>query len=221
MIKAVVFDLDGTLINSLEDLAQSMNAALVENGLPIHPIEKYKLMIGDGVTTLAKRAAGSENAAVYEPVLARMREIYKRNATNNTATYKGIAQVVKQLKSDGIKLAVLTNKLESFALSLVDYFFEKDTFDFVKGATLASNVKPDPAGMLELLKQLDVKPGETILVGDSGVDMQVADAVGAFGVGAAWGFRPREELEKYRAKAIIDDPEQLLAVVGQASRQYP
>jgi len=219
MIKAVVFDLDGTLIDSLEDLAESMNSALVANGLPAHPIKDYKLMIGDGLTNLAKRAAGSDNAAVYEPVLAKMREIYKKNATNKTAIYKGITQVVNKLKADGIKLAVLTNKLEPFALSLVDYFFEKDTFDFVKGATLASNVKPDPAGMLELLQQLDVKPAETILIGDSGVDMQVADSVGAFGVGAAWGFRPRQELERNRAKAIIDTPEQLLAVLEQASRQ--
>ena len=214
--KAVVFDLDGTLINSLEDLGDSMNAALAANGLPTHPYEDFKLMIGNGVTNLAKRACGSEEPAVYEPVLKAMRENYSKNALNKTYVYPGIHELIAYLRQRNIKLAVLTNKDQGFSVHIIDHYFKGGTFEIVWGAAPGRAIKPDPAALSQLLEQLNVTAQQTIFIGDSGVDMQVAGAVGAYAAGANWGLRPREELLANGADIIIDTPMELLAVIEQA-----
>ena len=214
--KAVVFDLDGTLINSLEDLGDSMNAALRANGLPTHPYEDFKLMIGNGVTNLAKRACGSEDIGVYGPVLTAMRENYSRNALNKTYVYPGIHELIEYLSQKAVRLAVLTNKDQDFSVRIIDHYFKSGTFEIVWGAMPGRAIKPDPAALSQLLQGLNVTPQQTIFIGDSGVDMQVACAVGAYAAGASWGLRPKEELLADGADIIIDTPMELLAVVEQA-----
>jgi len=207
---AVIFDLDGTLIDSLEDLADSMNAALHGAGLPGHDKEEYKVMIGNGVSTLAKRAARSEDPSVYEPVLANMRRIYPERAFQKTYIYSGIGELLASLRAASIEIAVLTNKDQVFASNIVDHYFGPASFDAVWGAMPGRAVKPDPSALLELIALLGTEPAKTVFVGDSGLDMQTARAAGTAAAGVSWGFRTKHELENHGAQIILNRPSDLL-----------
>jgi phosphoglycolate phosphatase len=212
--KAIVFDLDGTLINSLDDLADSMNWALERNGLPTHPVEDYKLKIGNGVTMLAKRSIPKDRQGFVGDVLKLMRDHYSKHALVKTHVYAGLAKVIEQIKAAGCKLGVLTNKDQVFATVIVEHFFGKGYFDIVWGAAPGRAIKPDPAALVELLRVLAVEPHEAVFIGDSGVDMEVAKAAGCDSVGVLWGFRTREELQEHGARQIIEQPSQLLPLLG-------
>jgi phosphoglycolate phosphatase len=211
--KAVIFDLDGTLIDSLDDLADSMNYALIQNGLPPHQVESYKEMIGNGVKMLVARAVGPDRPDLLDPVLAAMRSRYSQTALNKTRVYDGLDGIVRQLKQNGLKLAVLTNKDDAFAVHIVEHFFGKGIFDCIWGAAPGRAIKPDPAALNELLAVLAVQPQQVALIGDSAVDMDVAAACRVDSIGVAWGFRSRDELAKHRAGRIIDAPDALLQVL--------
>jgi phosphoglycolate phosphatase len=214
LYKVAIFDLDGTLLNTLADLADSMNDALSAQGFLIHSAANYKQMIGNGVTNLVKRALPSDRPEMLGPTLRLMRDNYAKNALNKTRPYDGVLETVRKLHKSGVKLAVLTNKDQSFSVHIVEHYFGKDTFQLIWGAIPGRPIKPDPAALCELLAQLKVRPDEAVFVGDSGVDMDVARAASVYSVGVTWGFRSRQELLEHQALAVIDTPAELMKLMA-------
>jgi phosphoglycolate phosphatase len=209
--KAVIFDLDGTLLNTLNDLADAMNDALREAGVVTHPADKYKLMVGDGIRNLVKRALPADRQDLFDKAFATMRENYTKNALNKTKIIDGILKTLQKLREKNIKLAVLTNKDQNFSVRIIEHYFGDKMFELIWGAMLGRPIKPDPVALIELLARLNVKPDDAVFVGDSGVDMDVAAAAGVSSIGVTWGFRSRGELVEHHAGIIIDKPEEILS----------
>ncbi len=214
--KAVIFDLDGTLVNSLEDLADATNYALKSFGQQVHSAEELKQMVGEGTRTLISRALNNENTELIEPVLMKMREKYMQICLDKSRPYKGLQEVVTELAKKKIKLAVLTNKDEKMAQKIVSHFFG-GLFQIVKGTIEAVAVKPEPTAVLQVLEKLGVRPEETIFVGDSKIDVQTAKAAGIKAVGVSWGFRSRGELVEAGADAVIEEAAALLKILNPKS----
>lgn len=212
--KAVIFDLDGTLLNTLEDLADSLNQVLAEEGLPTHSCQEYRFMVGNGLETLLVRAlpAGLRVPAHVRPFYKKFIALYRERQVDKTRPYPGIDELLKALLDKGIHLAVLSNKSHPNTLAVVDHFFP-DIFEAVLGLRPEVPAKPDPAGALEIIQTLAVGPAETLYVGDSDVDMETAVAAGLYPLGVSWGYRLRAELEAAGARAIIDEPLDLLRFV--------
>ncbi|MDO8302053.1 MAG: HAD family hydrolase [Sedimentisphaerales bacterium] len=213
LYKAAIFDLDGTLLDTLDDLADAMNDALKTQGFATHPAERYKRMVGNGVINLAKRALPADRQEMLEPILGLMRQNYAKNALNKTKPYDGVLKTVLKLHENGVKLAVLTNKDQTFSVRIVEHYFGKEMFDLIWGAIPGRPIKPDPAALYELLTKLDVPPEKAVFVGDSGVDMDTAKAANVKSVGVTWGFRGRQELTEHHAGHIVDNPAELLKVL--------
>jgi phosphoglycolate phosphatase len=210
--KAAIFDLDGTLLDTLDDLADAMNDALTSQGFPTHPTDDYKLMIGNGVTNLVKRALPPDRPEMLEHTLYLMRKNYTQNAINKTKPYDGIVETLRNLHQNGLKLAVLTNKDQNFSVNLVEHYFGKELFELIWGAIVGRPIKPDPAALYELLAGLNVPQKQAVFIGDSGVDMDVAKAANVDSVGVTWGFREKNELIAHHAGRIIDRPQELLKI---------
>lgn len=210
--KAAIFDLDGTLLDTLDDLADAMNDALTAQGFPAHPADDYKLMIGNGVTNLAKRALPPDRQEMLENTLCLMRKNYAQNAINKTKPYDGILETLRNLRQNGLKLAVLTNKDQNFSVMIVEHYFGRDTFELIWGAIVGRPIKPDPAALYELLARLNVPQKQAVFIGDSGVDMDVARAANVDSVGVTWGFREKNELIAHHAGTIIERPQELLKI---------
>jgi phosphoglycolate phosphatase len=211
--KAAIFDLDGTLLDTLEDLADAMNDALRQASLATHPADSYKLMIGDGVNNLVRRALPADRPDLIEITLKMMRENYAKNALNKTKIYPGMFETLLKVRQKGARLAILTNKDQAFSVHIVEHYFD-NLFEVIWGAAAGRPIKPNPAALTQLLMKLNIEPGEAVFVGDSGVDMDVANAAGVDSVGAAWGFRGRKELLEHQAGTIIEKPEELLRVMS-------
>lgn len=215
MTKAVLFDLDGTLINSLEDLATSANYALERFGFPVYSnTEDFKYFIGDGMYKLIERVLPEnkrEDGTIKE-VLAVFMEHYGEHYLDKTYAYSGVLELVNGLKAKGIKVAVVSNKAEHMALAVTKKTFG-DIFDIICGKREGYPAKPDPALTLEVIKELNVTPNECLFIGDSGMDMKVAVNAGCIGVGVTWGFRERQELLLNGAKFIVNKPEEILSIL--------
>lgn len=208
--EAAVFDLDGTLLNSLEDLADCMNLALTSQGFPAHPVAAYKFFVGDGMDILARRvlpAAAVNEERINECVL-RMRANYETRWKAKSKPYDGIPELLDGLVARGVKIAVLSNKPDDFTKLIVRELFGQWSWAVVFGSRAGVPKKPDPAGALELAKELSVAPDQSIYFGDTNTDMRTARAAGMFAVGCAWGFRPASELTEAGAQALIDHPSQ-------------
>jgi phosphoglycolate phosphatase len=215
--KAVIFDLDGTLINSLDDIANSMNEALRANGYPLHSVESYKHFIGTGVVNLVKNALPpekKEDERAVNTVRESYRMLYEKNYLEKTKPYDGINELLNTLKQQGFKIAVLSNKPHGFTVELAEHFFEG--IDFILGQQDSIPKKPDPAGVNIILKELKLSKEDCIYLGDSGVDMQTAKAAGMTAVGVLWGFREKEELLENGADYLIEKPQDLLNLPIQA-----
>lgn len=214
MIKAVLFDLDGTLVNSLTDLADSTNFALQSLGFPTHETEKYKYFVGDGIPKLIERALpeGKKNEenkrACLELFMARYREHY----FDKTDAYDGIKNLLSALRSRGFKIAVISNKAQEMAEKVVNKVFG-DIFDVVAGKREGYKTKPDPALTLEVVKELGATPDTCVLIGDSGMDMAAAVNAKITGIGVLWGFRDKEELIKNGANYIAQTPAQISVII--------
>ena len=208
--KGVIFDLDGTLLYTLEDLADSLNHVLREEGLPTHDNDAYRFMVGNGLETLVVRAipAGMRIPAHVRPILKKFAERYRANQLVKTRPYPGIQETLADLAAAGQSLAVLSNKAHPNTLSVVNHFFP-GVFQAVYGLRPEIPAKPDPSGALEIAVQLGLEPAEFIYLGDSNVDMETAVAAGMFPVGAAWGYRPRDELIRSGAREVIENPSEL------------
>lgn len=213
--KAIIFDLDGTLLNTIEDLRDSMNLALAEHGYPTFGTEAYKVFVGNGMRKLAERAlagTGADEAAV-RTVLNAFKEHYGRLQRAKTRPYPGIPETLASLRGKGIRLAVLSNKADLNTQAVVNYFFPEHPFEFVVGQREGVPTKPDPAGALSIASAMGLAPGDILYVGDTGVDMNTAGAAGMYSLGVLWGFRSEKELVENGARRIIERPEQILGVV--------
>ncbi len=213
--KAVIFDLDGTLVNSIEDLADSMNRVLRQNNLPVHNIEAYKFFVGNGIRNLVKAALPEKH---HEEVdinrfMAYMMETYSDNCIKKTTVYKGIPDLLDALVLRDMKAAVFSNKPDELTKKVVKALLPYNHFESVIGFTHDSLKKPNPTIPLRICNTFGLLPKNVIFVGDSGVDMQTADKAGMFAVGALWGFRTKEELALNGAKYFLNQPSDLLNII--------
>jgi phosphoglycolate phosphatase len=217
--RAIIFDLDGTLLDTLEDIANAANHVLLARGFPPHPNRDYRTLIGDGVVQLIARAlpeAHRDEATVRVCVSAYTQE-YARTWNAQTKPYPGVAEMLDALTARGLKRAVLSNKPDHFTQQCVAELLAPWAFDAVLGASDRFPRKPDPASALEIARQLGVPPAQCVYLGDSGVDMQTARAAGMFAVGALWGFRGRDELLKDGAQHLISQPGEVLRLLESES----
>ncbi len=213
---AIIFDLDGTLLDTLADLANSMNSVVASMGYPTHPTKQYKAFVGNGVRTLAARALGdaASDAFVLDLCVARMREEYTKQCLATTKPYSGINELLQTLAVNGILLNVLSNKPDAMTKYLVTMLFSEIPFSCIVGAREGVPHKPDPTAAIEMLQTLKLSPSQCLYVGDSGVDMQTAAAAGLTSVGVEWGFRTKAELVDNGATYCISEPKELLGIVG-------
>ncbi|MGN0468118.1 MAG: HAD family hydrolase [Acutalibacteraceae bacterium] len=213
MYKAVIFDLDGTLLNTLDDLAASVNYALKSFGFPERTIEEVRRFIGNGVVKLMQRATPDGiDEAKFNECFEAFRTYYLEHMTDNTAPYNGIMQLLDELKKRNIKTAVVSNKLHSGVVGLCkDFFGNSLTCAF--GVENESERKPSPANVFKAFKKLGISASEAIYVGDSEVDVHTAKNSGLDCIGVTWGFRDRKELEENGAKFIVNKPMEILDIV--------
>lgn len=214
-MKLVVFDLDGTLINSLEDLADSANWMLLQHGYPTHPVDAYRYFVGDGMRKLIERILPPEerNDVRIEQCKAEFVAYYTIHMEDKTVVYPGMIELLKELKDRGLKIAVATNKVHIAVAPLMAKYFPGIRFDSMIGQREGIPVKPHPQIMYDILKETGCQPSETLHVGDTATDMQLAHSAGVTPVGVLWGYRPLDELQEAGAKFIIEKPEELLGLV--------
>jgi len=212
--QAVIFDLDGTLADTLEDIADNMNCVLAQKGFPTYEYDAYRFFVGNGLLNLIKQCL-PENARTDEIINAcydRMIAEYSLNYINKTRLYEGIPELLDFLTALGIKVAILSNKADFITQKICADLLEKWDFEVIVGASDRFPRKPDPASALYIAKQMDVKPSDVCYLGDSDVDMKTAIAAGFYPVGVAWGFRPKEELIENGAKEVINHPIDFLSL---------
>lgn len=212
--KAVLFDLDGTLVNSLIDIADSINKVLQNQNLPTHSYEVVNNFIGSGLHVLVTKAL-PENHRDTETISATFEEMmfhYRENCTNKTVIYDGIIQLLDELKSKNIKLAILSNKADELTKKIGNTLFP-DYFEIVAGLKSEATKKPNPAAAIEISSDLGFSTEEFLYVGDSGIDMQTAKNANMHAVGVLWGYRPKEELVAEGAQSIINHPLELLELL--------
>ncbi|MCP3953850.1 MAG: HAD family hydrolase [Desulfobacterales bacterium] len=209
--KAIIFDLDGTLLDSLEDIADSMNLVLESCGFPTHPIDAYKYFIGDGMDILVKRTLPGEkrNPDILKKCLTAMKKIYSKQWAAKTHPYPGIASLLNRCKVIGLKMGILSNKPDDATQATVNHFLLPEIFAAIHGARPNIPKKPHSLGAKLMAGQLGVEPEECIFLGDMPVDMQTAVAAGMYPVGALWGMRTASELSASGAKMLAVTPADL------------
>lgn len=213
MKKLVIFDLDGTLLNTIADLACSTNYALGKLGINAHPLESYPTFVGNGIRKLFERAlpVSVRTPEMVEKVRELFLPYYDAHNADLTTIYPGITELLKELQKKGVQLSVASNKYQSATEKLMEHYFPEIHFVSVLGQREGIPVKPDKGIILDTLNAAGVSAEETLYVGDSGVDMQTAKNGGVESVGVTWGFRPLSELEANGAQHIINKPSELLA----------
>ena len=214
MKKAVIFDLDGTLADTIASITYCGNLALSRFGLPSFGEEDYKHFVGDGAAMLIRRAllaAGDERLEHFDEVYETYLEIFAKDCMYQVKPYEGICALLEELKHLSVRIAVLSNKPDADSRRVVDELFGKGYFDFVQGQREDIPRKPDPAGVYRIMEAFVLPAGDFLYVGDSGVDMKTGRAAGIFTVGVLWGFRDRKELVENGADAVISKPLELLS----------
>ena len=219
--KAAVFDLDGTLVNSLDDLADSANATLRAHSFPMHEVEAYRYFVGDGTRKLMERILPQEYAAdmtFVEQFMSKYKDRYARNLLQKTKPYDGIMEMLEELRRRGIPMAVCTNKHHSAAEMIVKTLFPHGIFQKIIGDQEGLPRKPNPQKVLRIMRNFGVTGEQTAYFGDTDVDMDTARNARAFAVGVLWGFRPEEELVAHGADILLTHPMELFEKVTFAER---
>ena len=211
--KLIIFDLDGTLVNTIDDLGAACNHALVELGYPPHPIQSYRFKVGNGVRKLIERAAPDADATMQARLLEIFREYYDDHSFDNSTPYPGIPELLEELTRRGVAVAVATNKYESAAKKIIDHFFPTIPFVAVLGQVSLRHPKPDPSIDFAILSAYPTPKAEVMHVGDSAVDIETARRACVESVGVTWGFRPQIELRRAYADHIISKPSELLSLI--------
>lgn len=213
-MKGFIFDLDGTLYDSLKDLANSLNIVLKRNNLPEHPLESYKTFVGNGMPKLVERAL-KDTPEHYEAILAEFLDEYALRYDEYSRPYEGILPLLENLSQAGYPLGICTNKQQAYTDKIVEKFYDEIDFVSVIGDRSDGKRKPDPYYPLAIAQAMKLDPQDIYFVGDSDVDMQTAKNAGMIAVGVAWGFRSVTELKEAGADLILDHPSDLLKVVKQ------
>lgn len=216
MYQAIIFDLDGTLLNTLDDLADAMNRTLLQAGFPTHPADAYRYFVGNGAKMLVTRALPEteRDAETIVHWLRVFRADYQAHWKVKTRPYPGISDMLDALNARGLPLAVLSNKPEADAQRCVRELLPHWRFTMVVGQRDHVPHKPDPTGALEIAQTLHIAPADILYLGDSSVDMDTAVAAGMFPVGVLWGFRTREELVQHGARALLAQPIEVLDLLA-------
>ncbi len=210
--KAVIFDLDGTLLNTLDDLADSANRVLASFNLPVHPVASYRYFVGEGMERLIQRIlpADRRDTKTIGQMLEAFRKDYGRNWKVKSSMYDGIGTMLDGLAEAGLQLAILSNKPHDFTRICVNELLAGYRFEPIFGQRPGIPAKPDPAGALEIASLLKTEPTDILYLGDTATDMQTANRAGMFAVGVLWGFRTRKELEENGARALVAQPTEML-----------
>ena len=212
MKQLVIFDLDGTLLNTIQDLGVAANHALELSGYPTHLLSSYPFFVGNGVSRLLERALPEYARTDAEVTSLRRKfiEYYGEHNTDYTTPYPGVPELLSALQERGVKLAVASNKYQSAVDKLIRYYFPNIRWAAIEGQKDDYPVKPDPSIVFDILSKVPTAKADVLYVGDSGVDMETARRACVESVGVTWGFRPVEELRDYYADHIVDDAEQIL-----------
>ncbi|MBP2680968.1 MAG: pgp [Candidatus Krumholzibacteriota bacterium] len=218
LFDAVLFDLDGTLLDTLEDIADAANLVLSRRHFPVHPVDAYKRFVGEGARVLVWRLVppDARDEDLVDAMYAEFRSEYSLNWNAKTKPYDGIPEMLDGLVERKLKIAVLSNKPDDFTRQCVDRLLSRWTFDAVLGHHDGIPPKPDPTGALQIARDLRLPPARMLFLGDSSIDMETALAAGMTPGGVLWGFRDREELEKSGARAIVGSPHDVFALLERA-----
>ncbi len=214
--EGIIFDLDGTLIDSLVDLADSMNKVLIENKYPTHTMDDYRNFIGKGIKELVRRALpeSARNDRIFTESYHKMVAIYREHCLEKTALYEGISEMLNGVQQHHLKMAILSNKVDELTKKIVAVLLKKWDFIEVMGARSDMPKKPDPIGAMYINDKMSTSTKKMIYVGDSGVDMETAKSAGMLAVGVLWGYRGKEELLRNGADIIVDHPMEILKLLA-------
>jgi len=214
--RAVIFDLDGTLLDTLADLGNSANRVLQSRGYPFHPLDAYKYFVGDGARTLITRVLPETGRSLdtIEECLQLFLADYKSNWAVDTKPYPGIIEMLSGFEKSGLSLSVLSNKPDAVAKLSVKKFFPRHKFNHVIGQSDFLPKKPDPSGALKIAELESITPHSFLYLGDTSIDMKTAIGAGMYPVGACWGFRTEQELLESGAKALVREPRELLDIIA-------
>ena len=210
---AVLFDLDGTLVNSLPDISRCMNAALQRHGLPPHPEAAYRRMTGNGARVLAQRAVGEAHSALADAVLADYSALYAAHCYDASHVYPGVDALLNGLRQAGLRLAVLSNKDDGDVKSVMAHYFPAAPFDILRGRLPGVPLKPDPAAALSIAREMGVAPSRFWYLGDTPTDCETARAAGMRFIAAGWGFCAPETLRQAGARPIAATAEEALSMM--------
>ena len=218
MYRTVIFDLDGTILNTIDDLADAGNRVCAARGWPQHTVEEYKYFVGNGIPKLVERFSPPQarTPAILADTLAAFQADYGAHLRDKTAPYPGIPALLARLKAAGVQLAVFSNKADPLARQVVADYFDTALFDAVRGALPGVPTKPAPQGTLALMQAIGADPAATLYVGDSNVDVDTAHNAGLPCCGVLWGFRTRQELTDAGAEHLAADAEELWNVIVKA-----
>ncbi len=212
--KGAIFDLDGTLIDSIEDIADSMNAVLREGGFPEHDLKSYKIFVGNGIKTLVRRALPKDSPeVVVESCYTAMMTRYEKYCDVKSVPYKGIPELLGELHDRGLKMAVLSNKADRITKRVIGTLLSKIPFVSVEGLKDEATKKPNPSNAFIICSRMGVRPEEILYLGDTGIDMETARRAGFFAVGVLWGFRGKDELISNGAEVLIGSPDEVLELL--------
>ena len=213
-LRAIFFDLDGTLLDTLSDIAAAGNYAIQQLGQPTHPENDFRMMVGEGADVLVRKALPLDKQHLADEALRLFKSYYETNAIRHTTVYPGIAELLDALTRRGILLAVVTNKPQVTAQIVVERLLGRWKWAAIAGHRDGIPKKPGPTSTLAIARSLGLPPSRCGFLGDSHIDMQTAVASGTIPIGAAWGFRGRQELQVNGARVVIDHPMELLSLLG-------
>jgi phosphoglycolate phosphatase len=215
IFKAVIFDLDGTLLDTLHDLANTLNSVLAKHDYPLHTVEECRLLVGQGMRELVRKALpeAARSEKMIDRLMPEFMAQYAEQWNIHTRPYPGISTLLNAIAENGIKMAILSNKADHFTKLCAEELLHQWKFDFVMGHHSGIAHKPDPEGALLVARMLGEDPSSILYVGDSGIDMLTATRAGMFPLGVLWGFRPASELLECGAQALVQQPEEILELL--------